>query len=382
MVDVGPKALREAAAVRAEQTRLELERLQTRIDAHHRDTARLQALLHDAWQELATVLVPDLEAATLDRISADLEAPQLAALPVLEALNGARAELDRTIAELRGELESRKAGPDRSAQIRELEAAMAPHAANVEMLEREPTWPELFDLDYDTPRYAVPWWMFRYYRHKRQASALIERLGPHFGATTLAQLRERFIEERSARARLARDWEECKARQAGADNLERGLKLARATRDGIVVRHLERAREQTRELLRVHPPQQLREDLADDPSASAILLRIDGLEAQRRILLDIFQAWIERPRAELVALLNRDEADAARLGREGIARSMPWETFVDTYRDPRPAWDERTRRYDRCRRQVLDFSDDRQSAVDWWQRMLGAEPPLPAELAP
>jgi len=380
MVDVGPKGLHDAAAERAAKSREELHRLQEVVGQHLEDSALLRRRLADAWQALGVVLLPTLDGDRLDELSVELGAPELAAESVYGALNDERAELDRTIREIEAEQVRRGDRAPIIARIGELEAAMAPHAANVEAFEREPTWPELFDLGYGTPRYNVPWWMYRHYRHRRQAAALVDSLGPRFGASTVTELRERFLRERDARSQLAREWEECTVRKAGLDNLEHGLEVARKSLRAIITRHLSTARRLLCEHLRKTPPEALIErSWASFPAhetAREAVLRIAGLDAQHRHLGELFHRWVERPRKELVDLLNQDEGDMLELSGENVERSMPFDEFVDTYRDPRPAWDARSQRYAELRRRVIEFDDygSHRAGMSWWQQLLGDEP--------
>lgn len=404
MVDIGPRGLHDAAAARAAKTRLELLRLQEAVSQHLEDSALLRRRLADAWRALGVVLLPTLERGRLDRLSAELSVPSLAADPIFAALNDERAELDRTIREIESEQARRG---DRAAiitRLGELEAAMAPHAANVEAFEREPTWPELFDLGYGTPRYNVPWWMFRHYRHRRQGAALVESLGPRFDASTVGELRERFLRERDARSQLAREWEECTVRKAGLDNLEHGLEVATESLRAIIKRHLSAARRLLCDQLRKTPPEALIDRVATcsaadeeatpeaspeaspkaspeaspkaNPATRLAALRIAGLDAQHRHLSEVFHRWVEVPRKELVDLLNHDEGDVLELSGDDVERSMPFDEFADTYRDPQPAWDARYERYAELRRRLIDFDDygEHQRGMSWWQQILGDEP--------
>ncbi len=373
MVDVGPKGLREAAAQRAAKTRGELLRLQDAVTQHLEDSALLRRRLGDAWSSLGALLLPTLDRDRLDRLSVELGVPALAADTVFDALGRDRAELDRTIQEIDEEQARRGDRAEIIARIHEIEAAMAPHAANVEAFEREPTWPELFDLGYGTPRYNVPWWMFRHYRHRRQAAALVASLGPSFEASTVAELRERFLYERESRSALAREWEASTVRKAGLDNLDHGRTVATTSRDAIIVRHLSAARRLLVEHLRKGPPGGLTERLEGLPTATEATLRIAGLDAQHQVLSEVFQRWVERPRKELVDLLNHDEGAVLELSDPEIERSLPFDEFVDTYRDPQPAWDARTLRYAQLRDRVLEFEayGEHEPGTCWQTQILG-----------
>lgn len=389
MVDIGPRGLHDAAAARAEKTRGELLRLQEAVSQHLEDSALLRRRLADAWRALGVVLLPTLDRERLDRLSVALNVPSLAADPIFTALNDERAELDRTIREIESEQARRGDRAAIIARLGELEAAMAPHAANVEAFEREPTWPEIFDLGYGTPRYNVPWWMFRHYRHRRQGAALVESLGPRFDASTVGELRERFLCERDARSQLAREWEECTVRRAGLDNLEHGLEVATKSLRAIIKRHLSAARRLLCDHLRKTPPEALVDRVAacsaadeeadpeTSPEANLAALRIAGLDAQHRHLSEVFHRWVELPRKELVDLLNQDEGDVLELSGDDVDRSMPLDEFADTYRDPQPAWDARFKRYAELRRRLIDFDDygAHRPGMSWWQQILRDEPP-------
>ncbi len=108
-------------------------------------------------------------------------------------------------------------------------------------------------------------------------------------------------------------------------------------------------------------------------------LRIAGLDAQHRVLSEVFQRWVERPRTELVDLLNHDEGAVLELSDGEVERSMPFDEFVDTYRDPQPAWDARSRRYAQLRRRLLDFDAyaEHEAGTSWRAELLGEEPQEP-----
>ncbi|MCA9662649.1 MAG: hypothetical protein KC486_30190 [Myxococcales bacterium] len=379
MVDVGPAELRDAAAKRAAMVRDELDRLQEGIDRHHDDVRRLRRELGQAWEALTDALVPDLDGARLDRLSARLEAPSLAAASVHAAIEADRRELERGVADLEAERARRGDSAALAERLREIKAEMAPHAEVIDLFEREHAWRELFDLGYGSAGYPLRWWQFRYYRHRRHADELLASLGPQVGAATFAELRERYLAEREARAALAREWESCTTRKSALDNLDRGLRVALAARDAVAERHLAGVRRSVRKRLHKLPPDELAERFTDLPEVHRAALHIAGLDAKRRALERIVHAWIERPRTELLELLNGDERDLVELARDGCERAMPWELFVDAYPDLRPRWSERWRIFERCRGALLGFDDyaSRTAGMSWWQVMVGVDPPPP-----
>ncbi|MCA9636195.1 MAG: hypothetical protein KC420_09240, partial [Myxococcales bacterium] len=270
------------------------------------------------------------------------------------AIDAEREALDRSLAELDAERLRRGDEGDLDAQIRALEAAMAPHAANLELFDQEPAWADLFDHDYGTPLYPLKWWMFRYYRHWRQADAVVAALGPRFGVDDFAGLRRRYLEERAAREALARHWEVATARKAGFDNLDRGRRSALAAVAELDARHLARARRILRERLRETSPQALLTRLQGPPTLAAWLRRIAAIEAKGRLLAASFTAWVQQPQRRLRDEFDADERELVAL-TSGHERAMAWEDFVDTHADPEPAWAARRLAYQDARRRLLAF---------------------------
>ncbi|MEZ4383250.1 MAG: hypothetical protein R3A79_18120 [Nannocystaceae bacterium] len=379
MVDVGPAELREAAAKRTALVRAELDALQGAIDRHHDDIRQLRREQGEAWDALAEALAPDLDRDRLDRLSVRLGAPSLAADPVYAALAAERADLARGVADL--ETERARRG-DRAAldqRVVELDRAMAERAEAVDLFEREHAWRELFDLGYGTASYPLRWWQFRYYRHRRLAEELLEGLGSKVGAATFDELRARYLAEREARASLAQEWERCTTRASALENLDRGLGAAVAALDGVEARQLAKVRREVCGRLHKLPLAELAERVAEPPEAREAAQRIAGVDAKRRLLERVVHAWIERPRGELLELLNSDERDLVELARDDCQRAMAWELFVDAYPDPRPQWAARRRTFERARARLLAFEDyaGRDPAQAWWDAMVGDEPPPP-----
>ncbi len=380
--------LRALIGAQNEAIEAEIDRLEADARAHRDDLRQLDAELGAAWQNLIEVLAPGLHAPHLDWLAQLLHLPAVGAAEVARRLDDDRRALAATVAEIT----ARPDYADRDGRFNEFEIHLTELAEEMKPLQEslatfraEPLWDELYDVGYDTPRYPLKWWSFRYYRHWKLGDEIVERLGPRYTATTFDALRRRFDDERQALATLSDEWEGWRARKTALTQLVRTHDDALAGLENLETRHLTLVRARVEEHLRGLPQGDALALVDAFPPARVAMRRIFGVDAKQRYLREIHAEWIKAPLKDLRTTLAKNERQLVKLARPKSA-GRTFDAAPTRFRDRGPAWEKRRGRYSECRDHILVFHDYdayQPATTLWWDLMVGPaqDAPFIAEVA-
>lgn len=388
MTQVPAGRLRALIGAQSEAIEAEVDRLEADARAHRDDLRQLDAELGAAWQNLIEGLAPGLHAPHLDWLAQLLHLPAVGAAEVARRLDDDR----RTLAATGQEIAARPdfAGRDGlfnefEIHLTELAEEMKPLQESLAAFRAEPLWDELYDIGYDTPRYPLKWWSFRYYRHWKLGDEIIERLGPRYQATTFDALRRRFDDERQALATLSDEWEGWRSRKTALTQLVRTHDDALAALANLETRHLTLVRARVEEHLRGLPPEDALALVDAFPPARVAMRRVLGVDAKQRYLREIHTEWIKAPLQDLRTALGKNARQLAKLARPKSA-GRTFDAAPERFRDRAPSWEKRRGRYGECRSSILAFHDyDAYQPANslWWDLMVGPgrDAPFIAEVA-
>lgn len=356
----------------------EIEAISALAEQHRRDLLGLRHELEAAWEHLASTLVPSLDRAALDAAAARLALPTIAAARVEAERAEERRQIEAELAQIDADpLYVQREGllNEQSIRVPELEDLIAPLAEARRACEAQPLWDELHASGYDTPEYAVKWYMLHYYTLWKHGDLALAALQSRFpAAQRFADLRAKYDELCAAEQELAGEREAL---------LRRGKRVAELTdRRALLQRRLEGAPQRALALARgrvqAHLSQLDAADagplLADSRAASFAYKRVLGLAAKQRYLEALGKQLVQQPRAQLEVALAKNQREIAKKQRPKQYHAQhSVADFGKRFGVRQDAWDKRRDRYARARGQLLDFSDYSRAefARDflWWDLM-------------
>lgn len=345
--------------------------------AHRADLQAIEAKVVEAWDHLCSVLVPDLEPATLDALSQRLGLPAISARAV-EA--GTRSEIARLEAKL-AEAEAAPAYQNREGirnectiLLAECDEMLAPLRAVYSVIADDARYDRLRVSGYGTPRYAGRWWSLSYYRDWKESDELVEQFGAGAAASDYATLQLKVEEAREAAGTLLSERDGLVARLNAVELMEQQHEDATRGLASMPVRRLAAVRGSVRAHLEPMAEARLAGLLGKDHAVVVALQRIDGLAAQSRYLTAAAQRYIFEPRAQVRAAMERNRRDMAKLSRAKNAHQTFDADKMHKRFVARPAnFNKRRERYEKTRTTITTFNSyDRGSLASdflWWDLM-------------
>lgn len=373
----GAREVVEAVNVQSKALHEEARWYDEQIQQHHDDLQAVQRGNEEAWQHLAAVIVPDLDAARLDRVAATVGLPAIGRDAVAAGMQYEHDRMHRRIAEV----EANPEYVDREGillecerQIAEYDEMIAPFTADVTSIHADPVWHRLRDAGYGTGSYAAKWYQLSYYRDWKEGDLLVERHGPRLGVTTWAALRDRAIAAEAAVATLRAERETHVARRSLVDSLVRERAACEQALGSLPARQLAAVHGRLRGHLEHVEIDRIAAMFPGDHAVMVALQRLSGLAAKQRYLGEAARQYLFEPREAVYAALTRNNRDRAKLSRpKSAGRTFPAETMERRFRDRSGSLGKRRQRWEETRTHVVGFDDyDRGSLARdflWWDVM-------------
>ncbi len=367
----------QAAGADNQALQTEREWYDARLREHKGDLEAIDARVSEAWEHLASVLLPDLEPARLDGLSRKLGLPAIAARAV-EA--GTRSEQTRhegrQAAALASPIYQNREGIRNECDIRlaECEEQIAPLRDVYRPIGEDPRFRRLETNGYGTPRYTGRWWSLSYYRDWKEGDELVEAFGPSLRATDFPAILQKIGEARAAARVMYAERDELTERVKQVQALETQHDDAVRALEMMPQRRLTAVRGSLRAHLEPMTWPQIAKLLGSGQDIVVALQRLSGLAAQRRYLVAAAERDILEPRAQLAAAAERNTRDITKLSRPKNASKQFDGAKMSKRFEARPAvFAQRREHYTQTRHVVTSFQHyDRGSLAGdflWWDLM-------------
>jgi hypothetical protein len=378
MSAVTNRQMLERVESRLQQIALEeaaLHKLQRSVGA---DTARQDQELEGAFDHLAGILVPALDAARLDAVSRALHLPGVSAAVAAQMrhtiLFRATQRRDQLVADPR--VQNAEAIDNEVAiRLAELQEAAAPLETSTRSLENEPLFLELLAHRYGTPEYVVRFWQLSYYKHWKHADLIVEAHAARSQRDTFAGIAARYVEERAALDELRRGMGVQQGRRAEVKALQQELADCERTIADVDSTVLGTLRTRVKDHLKPLDDAALTSLMAADPAADLAVKRILGVKKKKTYLGALESEQIKASLRDLGTMKGKLARTRTKLGRPKN-RSATYtvaaaERMVGADRSDR--WHKRRQRIDEARTRIVEFHHyDRWNPVSdllWWDVM-------------
>lgn len=378
MSGVANRQLLERVESRMQQISMEetaLHKLQRGLGA---DTARQDQELEGAWDHLAEVLAPRLDAGLLDRLAAGLHLPTVRAEAVaaLRHQTLARAANRRTalLADPRLQ-QAENIENEVSIRLAELKEAASPLETSTRALENEPLFMELLAHRYGTPEYAVRFWQVSFYKHWKHGDLIVEAHQARLKRDTFAAIGALYVRERAALDELRQSINAQQGRLAELKALRDELTAASTTIDSIDDTTLKAVRTRLKDHVKPLDEASLAGLMAFDEGAALAVKRILGVQKKKTYLGALDQEQVKTSLHELGVMKQKLGRTRTKLGRSKNQHKT-WtraeaERMVGADRSDR--WHKRRQRIDEARTRIVEFHRyDRWDPVRdllWWDVM-------------
>jgi hypothetical protein len=375
---IGVSEYLEQSEAHARWAREELARIEQRRAELPATLAETETARQAAIDELARLWLPALDAAGLAHAARRTGIKQTDPLRRREK---DREALERTLARLDAE-------PDFAARARlldpvvgeltlaaqELREARAPLDETWARLQH-PRLEHLVEVEYGTPRYAVPWWRASYYSDWAAGDEILERFPEkHTGDThAFGALREIYLQLRESIREFDVRQQALEARVAQIHGLEAEHAAAAEGLRTIDQRHLDLTRRELAERCALLAPEQLARRNADDAELDALVKRQAGLAAKAGYLEEM-RRELDRLSNELTGQVTKARAERTKYSRPKKAGTrFPRDKVAHRFRDRSASSQRYWERYDRGYARMRDFDDygrvSLASDLLWWDVM-------------
>lgn len=377
------RAAEVARLARAQIPVLEAEvgRIQQANAEHQRRLQQLRAEVARAWDYLATVLVPDLEAQHLDWGAQTLALPKLGSQAVQAAMGEERTRLQQTLRNL--ETDPTYTGREGilnacAIELQELTEAIAPLHAAVSACDGQLFFGELVDTGYGTDAYTGKWYTLSYYKHWKYGDMAVANLREELGIEDFGQLRARYVEHKAALEQLRASETELNQEIHAVQSVVGQHAEATRKLDSLPQRQLAKLRGIVKEHLAPLPRREIAPRLQQYDAGLVALKRVAGLEAKHNYFEAIHERWVAGPQRGVDKALRKAKRDAVKLLRPKYAyRDYPKAEIDRRFADRSPKWNKRWSRYERSRDLLWEFDDydafDLADDRPWWSAMTGDE---------
>lgn len=352
-----------------------LHKLQRTIGA---DAARQDQELEGAFDHLAEMLIPGLDAARLDAVSRALHLPNVGAAVAAQMrhtiLSRATARRAQLVADPR--VQNAEAIDNEVAiRVAELQEAAAPLETSTRALEAEPLFLELLAYRYGTPEYVVRFWQLSYYKHWKHADLIVEAHAARSQRDTFAGIAARYVEERAALEELRRGVGVQQGRRAEVRELQQELAACDQTIADVDTTVLQTLHTRVKDHLKPLDDAALTSLMAADPAADLAVKRILGVRKKKSYLGALESEQIKASLRDLGTIKGKLARTRTKLGRSKNQHRR-WsqaeaERMVGIDRSDR--WQKRRQRIDDARTRIVEFHHyDRWSPASdllWWDVM-------------
>jgi hypothetical protein len=352
-----------------------LQKLQRTIGA---DASRQDQELEGAFDHLAEVLVPGLDAPRLDVASRALHLPNIGAAVAAQMRHTILLRATQRRAELVVDPRVQSAEAiDNEVAIRfaELQEAAAPLETSTRALEVEPLFLELLAHRYGTPEYVVRFWQLSYYKHWKHADLIVEAHAARSQRDTFAGIAARYVEERTALDELRREMSVQQGRRTEVKELQQELAACERTIADVDSTVLATLRTRVKDHLKPLDDAALTSLMATDPAAGLAVKRILGVKKKKTYLGALESEQIKTSLRDLGAMKGKLVRTRTKLGRPknraATYTAAVAERMVGADRSDR--WHKRRQRLDEARTRIVEFHHyDRWSPMSdllWWDVM-------------
>lgn len=267
----------------------------------------------------------------------------------------------RLIDPVTGELTLQLDQITRDAQV--LEESLARYAA-------EPMFQTLYDVNYDTERYAYQWWQLSYYKHWKHGDLIAER----FGQGRFADVRAAYEHVQNAYNAVQRDLADVRRKISEVEGLVTEREQSLSGLETLPQDTLASCRKMLREHIEHIDRADLARWLAGDPGRVGTLKRLHGIERKIDYLEEMAARQYGNEDEALRRAISKLQRKVEKFQRPKNAYAMiPMADAQSWLADPTPKLAERRAKfrngYDRVERfdryDAFDYAGD----MLWWDLM-------------